>query len=84
MLLEGQVNKIGADHIGILVYGVFNATITKDQVPMSQGSEEDSNPGAVGFRTAKGELIEVGSKIVFRISGYVNYSGCACSFCLRL
>jgi len=31
--LLGRVNKVGMDHIGLLVFGVFNATIPNDSIP---------------------------------------------------
>jgi hypothetical protein len=33
MPLVGIVNKVSEDHIGLLVYGVFNASIPVDLIP---------------------------------------------------
>jgi DNA-directed RNA polymerase I subunit RPA43 len=42
MRLHGTVNKITPDHVGLLVLGVFNASIPRDSIPASYEYDPES------------------------------------------
>eukprot|EP01103_Thecamoeba_quadrilineata_P012342 TRINITY_DN3161_c0_g1_i1.p1 TRINITY_DN3161_c0_g1~~TRINITY_DN3161_c0_g1_i1.p1 ORF type:complete len:240 (+),score=46.99 TRINITY_DN3161_c0_g1_i1:18-737(+) len=62
--LVGRVTQMGMDHLGLLVLGVFNASIAKEDLP-SQFSFDDTDPD--------NNNIKVGTTLVFQVLG-VNQS----------
>lgn len=62
----GTVKKVGADHVGLLVYGLFNASIPSDQLPSSFAIDESSPDSWVDAAT--GLRIEAGSDILFQVT----------------
>ncbi|KAI9324006.1 DNA-directed RNA polymerase I complex subunit Rpa43 [Obelidium mucronatum] len=70
--IVGIVNKVSSDHIGLLVHGVFNASIAAEHI---QKTEYHFNHGAKAWRRVDedgeptGEKIAAGSVVKFTIIG---------------
>jgi len=65
-ILDGCVNQVGFDHIGVLVYGVFNVTIPASNIPDSyvRDTEEDKwyNP------SDPDDVLAAGSSVTFQVA----------------
>ncbi|KAJ2994713.1 hypothetical protein HDV02_001368 [Globomyces sp. JEL0801] len=62
--LVGVVNKVSPDHIGCLVYGLFNASIAADQFPKKEWVwDEDAHHWVVS-----GNVIQPGSIVKFKVA----------------
>jgi len=65
----GTVTKVGHAHIGLLVFGVFNASISlefaKSYKPAASGSGWQHN--------TTGEVLEVGSDVSFVVKGFASF-----------
>lgn len=63
MILKGEINKISSGHIGILIYGVFNASV------MSENLKEWSYNEDGECWEKEGESMEVGGEVEFKVEG---------------
>jgi len=63
--LVGTVNKVSQGHIGLLVYGVFNASISSDLLSVNYSFNE-SGTGWID-REDPDRAIEVGSEVSFNV-----------------
>lgn len=70
-VLEGRVNNIGTDHIGILVYGVFNASVRGDDTSRFKCNIEQT---CWISTTDSKTTIEIGSTVAFRVKELNIYS----------
>lgn len=61
----GTVNKIGQAHIGLLVFGIFNASISFEYAK----SYHVNATGTGWEHKPTGELLEVGSDVSFIVKG---------------
>ncbi|KAJ0406420.1 hypothetical protein P43SY_007028 [Pythium insidiosum] len=61
MTLSGVVNKIGSNHIGLLIAGVFNGSVAANELPKGyvHNYAEDAWKGADGTCISVGETITV-------------------------
>jgi len=73
--LTGRVNKIGVDHIGLLVFGAFNVSVPFDQIPpfYIRDTTEDRF-SCVGEDGAVLASIAVGSLLQFTVKS-INHTG---------
>lgn len=60
--LVGVVNKIGVDHIGLLVFGVFNASVTKEFMPKRAQYDDAENSWSIP------DVITVGTAVQFCVT----------------
>eukprot|EP00056_Hartaetosiga_gracilis_P020273 m.18450 g.18450 ORF g.18450 m.18450 type:complete len:170 (-) comp8318_c0_seq1:51-560(-) len=60
-VLEGEVNKVTVDHIGVVVLGRFNASVSRSDLPSGYTYREDL--GAYVLDDVDSVNIKVGSKI---------------------
>ncbi|KAI9093439.1 hypothetical protein DFS34DRAFT_583418 [Phlyctochytrium arcticum] len=72
----GVVNKVSSDHIGLLVHGIFNASIAADHI---RRSELRWDPDVAGWRRDRSEdaeelVVGVGSVIRFTIIDLIKSS----------
>jgi hypothetical protein len=68
----GVVNKVSSDHIGLLVHGIFNASIPADQIRDSEFSFNSQSKTWMridAFGNAMGESVAPGSILKFSVSG---------------
>lgn len=65
-LLVGSVNSLSKDRIGLLVFGVFNATISIDQLPPQAEWSETNEKWTLGSKT-----VSLGTVIIFAVSELV-------------
>lgn len=65
--LIGHVNKTSSDHIGILVHGLFNASINAENIPESLLYNDEEQ--------AWGDIVN-GSVISFRVDDYLVLNSC--------
>lgn len=63
MLLDGVVAKVASDHIGLLVSGVFNASISGDS--LTQGHVFDGSSDC--WVASDGGTLEVGTRVRFEV-----------------
>ncbi|TPX65379.1 hypothetical protein SpCBS45565_g05217 [Spizellomyces sp. 'palustris'] len=69
--LVGVVNKVSPDHIGLLVHGVFNASIPADQIRRKEFKWDENAAGWRRSRGADGEedmVVGPGSVIRFTVT----------------
>ncbi|GLE02176.1 hypothetical protein PINS_up011014 [Pythium insidiosum] len=61
MTLSGVVNKIGSNHVGLLIAGVFNGSVAASELPKGyvHNYAEDAWKGADGTTISVGETITV-------------------------
>lgn len=65
MKLVGEVNFTSAQSIGLLVHGIFNASIQEENIPESwEFYEEDDEPY---WATADGGKVEMGTLVAFEV-----------------
>jgi hypothetical protein len=57
-LLVGIVNKVSPDHIGCLVYGLFNASIAADQFNLLWDNNQWNSNDSSGFHISPGSVIK--------------------------
>jgi len=67
-LAVGTVTLIGPDHIGLLVNGVFNASIAAAKIPPTYQRTTDAE-GTRLVHTETGEVIEAGATLEFVVTG---------------
>ena len=66
-LLTGVVNQTSADHVGLLLFGTFNASISADQLKESYVFDEDTNE----WRDSETEdVLAYQSVIKFEVTGF--------------
>ncbi|KAJ3206519.1 hypothetical protein HDU67_008112 [Dinochytrium kinnereticum] len=69
-LVVGVVNKVSPDHIGLLVHGVFNASIAADQIRKYEFAWRDKLSGWKRLGTDGPEaVIQPGSMLRFTVTG---------------
>ncbi|GFH09808.1 uncharacterized protein HaLaN_05022, partial [Haematococcus lacustris] len=61
----GSVTKIGMDYVGLLVLGVLNASIPRDNI--RKDFTHHSQAGEWRSKKQPGHVIRVGSRVVFRV-----------------
>jgi len=71
---EGTVNKVGHDHLGLLVHGVFNVSIGGDAMPSHFSYDVDADAWS---STAGVASVAVGSRVRFTVTGYVAAQHCS-------
>ena len=80
-----EVNKLGSDHIGLLVHGTFNVSIVASRIPSTyqfdgtawiyqpqQGDTSEAKNTAPIYLIESFPRIELGTKLPVRIVGYVG------------
>ncbi|KAJ1555375.1 hypothetical protein HK096_002645 [Nowakowskiella sp. JEL0078] len=70
-LLDGVVNKVSPDHMGLLIHGTFNASIPADQIPQESGEFSWNEESKCWKRKLDGnftEDVDVGPGAVVRFS----------------
>ncbi|KAL6077418.1 Neurofilament medium polypeptide [Balamuthia mandrillaris] len=65
MTLVGTVNKVGSDHFGLLVLGIFNASISASHIPASY--VRDSEEEVWRNKDDPQSTIAVGQRVRFRV-----------------
>ena len=68
----GTVNKVGQGHIGLLVFGVFNASISYEYAK----SYHINSSGTGWEHKTTGEILELGSDVSFVVKGFVFNQNC--------
>lgn len=78
-ILVGQVNKVGHDHIGLLVHGVFNVTIADKDLSTRFEYDDDAAAwipkqqqpakGKAKVPAAEKSPIQMGTMILFQVTG---------------
>jgi DNA-directed RNA polymerase I subunit RPA43 len=79
--LVGTINKIGRNHIGLLVGGVFNASISADKMHTSLFSYDadlDSWSGGTGGENGQGLSLNVGNAVAFTVERIQAAGGIFC------
>ncbi len=66
----GKVNKQSPDHIGMLIYGVFNASISASNL---EHEFEWNEQEQAWKRISNGTVVDNDSQIQFTIAKYVSY-----------
>jgi DNA-directed RNA polymerase I subunit RPA43 len=73
MQLAGVVNKVGNSHIGMLVCGVFNASISGKNITNQYSYDDASSTWA--DLAGEGKELSVGSRAVFQVDRIHNAAG---------
>lgn len=74
--LQGEVTEVSATHIGLLVFGVFSASVAADRLPPgyaydgTQGGEWRAEDEGAGLPE-----LTMGSKVAFRVEGVHEAGG---------
>ena len=66
MLLEGKVNKVEKDYIGVIVLGIFNAAIACTDIH-EEFCQENVDGIPIWASTSDNHVIRLGSKIKFPV-----------------
>lgn len=67
MLLEGKVNKVEKDYIGVIVLGIFNAAIACTDIREEFCYQENVDGIPIWASTSDNHVIKLGSKIKFSV-----------------
>jgi len=67
MLLEGKVNKVEKDYIGVIVLGIFNAAIACTDIREEFCYQENVDGIPIWASTSDNHVIRLGSKIKFSV-----------------
>ena len=78
--LSGRVNKVGMNHVGMLVSGVFNASIPSNELPKGYEYKEEDDAWVLSDNTKHDDnnemqTIEVGNKVEFRVTAIHEANG---------
>lgn len=68
--LVGRVVQVGFDHIGLVVHGIFNASIPASNIRAE--FTRDSTQDRFQCASAGGQSIELGSFVWFIVDSYVE------------
>jgi DNA-directed RNA polymerase I subunit RPA43 len=77
--LLGRVNKVGVDHVGLLVLDVFNASVSASEMPAALIHNpviDPTSPGGCWESAADGgagHRIAVGTEVVFQVRSVSEY-----------
>ena len=77
--LLGRVNKVGVDHVGLLVLDVFNASVSASEMPpalIHNPVIDPTSPGGCWESAAdggEGHRIAVGTEVVFQVKSVSEY-----------
>jgi hypothetical protein len=61
---------MGPDHVGLLVYGVFNASVPTSKIPPAFRADAGEANRLVHAHT--GQVIEAGATVIFTVTSYVS------------
>ena len=61
--------QLGSNHVGMLVHGLFNASIAADQLPTGSSFDSESEKWVIGgAETKERSEIGIGSTLPFKVA----------------